>query len=174
MDYNSSINFPKWKSSGYFIMLQHDLEEIETLDTTGFHVYLHEPREKFTEHGILSSGRIEYFFMEANEELELKLTVQHFTQLRGRGSSCSDDNMRSLSIVSSLRLSFYEKTNLIWLKTSISYFCSAAKCVDGRQSKRWFHAVVLGCGRERHQNVTTTMTYETWSSRTKSKKFGSF
>ena len=70
--------FP-WKQSGYFISLKHtdasDEVEDSSSDQTGFHLYLHEPRERFTEHGILSSGRIEYFFMEANEELELKLMV---------------------------------------------------------------------------------------------------
>jgi hypothetical protein len=72
----------------------------DSLDETGFHIYLHEPRERFTEHGILSSGRIEYISMQSNEEIELKLTVQHFTQNRGRGSSCSDDDLHSTSIVS--------------------------------------------------------------------------
>lgn len=107
--------------------LKHDLVDAEADSDAGFHVYLHEPRESFTEHGILSTGRIEYLKMEANEEIELKLTVQHFTQVnnkdekgmelfplqlknkaaiifiqqfRGRGSSCSDNNMKSLSIVS--------------------------------------------------------------------------
>lgn len=65
----------------------------------GWHVYLHEPSERFTEHGVLSSGRIEYFYMTVNEEIELKVTVQHFTQFRGRGSTCSDDDIQSSPIV---------------------------------------------------------------------------
>lgn len=68
-------------------------------DPPGYHVYLHEPRERFTEHGILSSGRIEYLYLQANEEMELKLTVQHFHQFKGRGGSCSDDTFKSRSIV---------------------------------------------------------------------------
>lgn len=76
------------------------LEELENVkDPPGFHVYLHEPRERFTEHGILSSGRIEYLYLQANEEMELKLTVQHFHQFKGRGASCSDDKFKSRSIV---------------------------------------------------------------------------
>lgn len=86
--------------------LKHDYiepeEDSQRLDPPGFHIYLHEPRERFTEHGILSNGRIEYLFMHANEEMELKLTVQHFSQLRGRGSSCSDETLKSLSIVTNL------------------------------------------------------------------------
>lgn len=86
--------------------LRHDYvdteEDLQLMDPPGFHIYLHEPREKFTEHGILSNGRIEYLFMHANEEMELKLTVQHFNQLRGRGSTCSDEEYKSLSIVTIL------------------------------------------------------------------------
>lgn len=92
----------QWKDSGYYLTLRHDYVgkvDEEPRSPQGFHVYLHEPRESFTEHGILSSGRIEYLYMEANEEIELKLTVQHFTQFRGRGSSCSDDPAKSLSMV---------------------------------------------------------------------------
>jgi hypothetical protein len=94
----------QWKKSGYYIVLNHDFkplqEDVETVrDSPGFHVYLHEPRERFTEHGILSSGRIEYLYLQANEEMELKLTAQHFHQFKGRGGSCSDDSFKSRSIV---------------------------------------------------------------------------
>lgn len=78
-------------------------------DDAGFHVYLHEESERFTEHGILSSGRIEYLNLLANEEMELKLTTQHFHQFQGRGGSCSDDDYKSRSIVSENRLNFYTK-----------------------------------------------------------------
>ncbi|CRK93362.1 CLUMA_CG006903, isoform A [Clunio marinus] len=91
-----------WKSSGYSITLRHDhKEEFEDASNTeppGFHVYLHDPRETFTEHGILSSGRIEYIYLYANEEMELKLTVQQFTKNRARGIKCSDNHMKSTSI----------------------------------------------------------------------------
>jgi hypothetical protein len=73
---------------------------------------LHEPKERFTEHGILSSGRIEYLFMDVNEEIELKLTTQHFTQLRGRGSSCSDDVALSTSIVREKTFRFRESRDI--------------------------------------------------------------
>ena len=86
--------------------MKHDLQGVDDSDDVltqpGFHIYLHEPRETFTEYGILSTGRIEYMFMEVNEVIELKLTVQHFTQLRGRGSSCSDDVWKSSSVVSKI------------------------------------------------------------------------
>jgi hypothetical protein len=100
----NELNF-QWKKSGYFIVLNHDYmppeEDSEAArDSPGFHVYLHEPRERFTEHGILSSGRIEYLYLQANEEMELKLTAQHFHQFKGRGGSCSEDSFKSRSIVS--------------------------------------------------------------------------
>lgn len=98
--------------------LKHDYIETEADSEAGFHVYLHEPRERFTEFGILSTGRIEYLKMGANEEIELKLTVQHFTQFRGRGSSCSDDNMKSLSIVSCLHLCLTFQSNNLKFKCS--------------------------------------------------------
>lgn len=118
----------QWKSSGYAITLNHDALESDAAETPGFHVYLHEPRETFTEHGILSTGRIDYIFMQANEEIELKLTVQQFTQLRGRGSTCSDDVRRSLSIVS-VAIAIIEA----WIKLENEF--SAVRFAGGRQLK---------------------------------------
>lgn len=90
-----------WKKSGYNIILKHDYQPPDFNDgiTPGWHVYIHEPSEKFTERGMQSSGRVEYMFIEINEVIEIKLTVQHFTQLRGRGSTCSDDFWHSTSVV---------------------------------------------------------------------------
>lgn len=129
-DFHEYLSFDlQWKKSGYSITLRHDFMSPEedgdtSKDPPGFHVYLHEPRERFTgdqthdvnsfrlwlivmihsafvlEHGILSSGRIEYLYLAANEEMELKLTVQHFHQFSGRGGSCTDDMFKSRSIVS--------------------------------------------------------------------------
>lgn len=96
-----STNMPS-KDSGYSIMLAHDFISndqnlIEQINP-GFHIYIHEPNERFTEHGVILSGRIEYLFLLINETMELKLTAQHFTQMRGRGSSCSDEYIKSSSI----------------------------------------------------------------------------
>lgn len=109
-----NIIFFQWKRSGYSITLRYDQDASEAEDSNsdqpGFHIYLHEPRERFTEHGILSSGRIEYLNIQANEEIELKLTVQHFTQNRGRGTHCSDDYLKSSSIVSNLKICISKKS----------------------------------------------------------------
>jgi hypothetical protein len=35
--------------------------------------------EEFTEYGISSSGRIENLYVEFNEEIELKMSVAHYT-----------------------------------------------------------------------------------------------
>ncbi|KAG5675245.1 hypothetical protein PVAND_005160 [Polypedilum vanderplanki] len=94
-----------WKQSGYEVILYHDFKKElfqESRDEFGFrqgwNMYLHEPREEFTEYGISSSGRIENLFLEVNEEIELKMQVNHYSQFRGRGSVCSDDVIRSASI----------------------------------------------------------------------------
>lgn len=144
----------QWKESGYSIYLRHDgTDTNEESRVPGFHIYLHEPREKFTEHGILSTGRIEYLYLDVNEEMELKLTVQHFNQFRGRGSTCSNDEFKSLSIVRSSDqcLSFLSKR---------SYY-SAVKCVDGDRLKTSFLVAVHGWLVRLHLIAESTKTSAT-------------
>lgn len=83
-----------WKDAGYSILLTHDVDSPDDTPThsmPGWHVYIHEPKEIFTENGMQSSGRVEYFFLGVGEELEMKITVQDFQQMRGRGGTCSDE-----------------------------------------------------------------------------------
>lgn len=92
------------KNSGYRFEVAHDfpIDDIDRLEreNPGFHVYIHEPGVRFTEHFALSpgSGRSEYIYMLVNEVIEMKLTAQHFTQFRGRGGTCSDVPLESSSM----------------------------------------------------------------------------
>lgn len=94
------------KNSGFRFEVSHDFmsddQNLIERENPGFHVYIHEPGVRFTEHGVLSSGsgRVEYLFVNLNEVIELKLTAQHFTQFRGRGGTCSDVVGESSSLCS--------------------------------------------------------------------------
>ncbi|KAL7043303.1 hypothetical protein ACKWTF_001443 [Chironomus riparius] len=91
-----------WKDSGYSIRLLNGQTQKE-FDTAmsgdeGWNMFLHMPIEEFTEYGISSSGRIENLYVEFNEEIELKMSVAHYTYFRGRGTKCSDDHLKSTSV----------------------------------------------------------------------------
>lgn len=45
------------------------------------------------------SGRVEYLYMELDEELILKITAQHFSQLSNQVKKCSQEEDKGTSIV---------------------------------------------------------------------------
>ncbi|XP_050087836.1 acid-sensing ion channel 2 isoform X1 [Anopheles aquasalis] len=80
-----------WKEAGYSIMLRHDanVTQVSVGDTPpGWHVFIHEQKEGFAENRMQSSGRVEYLFLEVNEELEIRLSTQHFFMLASYENEC--------------------------------------------------------------------------------------
>ncbi|XP_058056300.1 acid-sensing ion channel 2 [Anopheles bellator] len=81
-----------WKDAGYSIMLRHDsnmsipMTVGETLP--GWHIFIHEQKEGFAENRMQSSGRVEYLFLEVNEEMEIRLSTQHFFMLASYENEC--------------------------------------------------------------------------------------
>ncbi|XP_065356122.1 uncharacterized protein ppk17 [Calliphora vicina] len=82
------------KSAGYSIMLKHHLtkDEIKTgffEKPPGWHLFLHDMRENFTEINMKASGRVEYVFADINEDIEIKLQSQYFSNIETKQLSCS-------------------------------------------------------------------------------------
>lgn len=91
-----------WKDVGYSIILKHDLASIEETTSTiapGWHVFVHEPTETFSENRMQTSGRVEYMYIEVNEEVEVKLTVQNFMMMENRDNTCTFDKQYSATKV---------------------------------------------------------------------------
>ncbi|XP_053960576.1 uncharacterized protein LOC128864843 [Anastrepha ludens] len=82
------------RSSGYSLMLTHHIDPSSSTDVTleqnpGWHVYIHDFRHNFTELNVKGASRTEYIFAEINEEIEIKLQSQHFTNVQSRDTPCS-------------------------------------------------------------------------------------
>ncbi|KFB49246.1 AGAP010146-PA-like protein [Anopheles sinensis] len=80
-----------WKEAGYSIMLRHDtnLTQVTVGDTPpGWHVFIHDESEGFAENRMQSSGRVEYLYLEVNEEMEIRLATQHFFMLASYENEC--------------------------------------------------------------------------------------
>ncbi|XP_002014740.2 acid-sensing ion channel 4-A [Drosophila persimilis] len=83
------------KSVGYSLMLEHARSTTSTSDVdtggSGWHVFIHDKRENFTEINMKGSGRVEYVFVNINEEIEIKLQSQYFSNVETREEPCSSD-----------------------------------------------------------------------------------
>ncbi|XP_037958942.1 uncharacterized protein LOC119688336 [Teleopsis dalmanni] len=81
------------KESGYSVMLTHHINPNNNNKyyekDPGWHIFLHDYRENFTEINMKGSGRVEYVFAEINEEIEIKLQSQFFSNVETRTESCS-------------------------------------------------------------------------------------
>ncbi|XP_036329166.1 uncharacterized protein LOC118741336 [Rhagoletis pomonella] len=82
------------RSTGYSLMLTHHVDPSATTDMTlennpGWHVYIHDYRHEFTELNVKGAARIEYIFAEINEEIEIKLHSQQFSNTESRDTPCS-------------------------------------------------------------------------------------
>lgn len=42
-----------------------------------------------------TSGRVEYMYINVNEEIEIKLNAQHFKMIASRDNKCSNDDLHS-------------------------------------------------------------------------------
>ncbi|XP_029729547.2 uncharacterized protein LOC109429390 [Aedes albopictus] len=94
-----------WKDVGFSILLQHDIrDDVYYLgeDLPGWHIFIHDPVEGFAENRMQSSGRVEYLFMEVDEEIEIKLTTQHFYMLPSAENMCTTENEMSSTRCSEL------------------------------------------------------------------------
>ncbi|EDW04016.1 acid-sensing ion channel 4-A [Drosophila grimshawi] len=81
------------KPVGYSLMMEHDMvastSDVDYLAGVGWHIFIHDKRENFTEINMKGSGRVEYVFASINEELEIKLQTQFFSNVETRMESCS-------------------------------------------------------------------------------------
>lgn len=93
------------RNSGYSFVLQHHIPRSEVEDERfgdrrpGWHLYIHDPRENFTEVIMKASGRVEYIFVDIDEEIEIKLQSQYFSNIETKYQSCSkEEGYSSLSV----------------------------------------------------------------------------
>ncbi|KAL1398818.1 hypothetical protein pipiens_008661 [Culex pipiens pipiens] len=94
-----------WKAAGYSILLMHDTRNDEYFlgdDVPGWHVFIHDQSEGFAENRMQSSGRIEYLFVEVDEEVEVKLSTQHFYMLPSADNLCTTETDMSSTRCSEL------------------------------------------------------------------------
>lgn len=83
------------KSFGYSVVLKHHLhinDETTSDNKPGWHVYIHEPTDNFTENSMKMSGRIEQLYVEVDEEVEIKLSVQQFAMMQTNPNPCTLDS----------------------------------------------------------------------------------
>uniref|UniRef100_A0A1B0AS74 Uncharacterized protein n=1 Tax=Glossina palpalis gambiensis TaxID=67801 RepID=A0A1B0AS74_9MUSC len=84
------------KNSGYSMILTHHIQSdhqyfyYET--EPGWHLFIHDSRENFTEISMKASGRVEYVFIRRNEEIEIKLQTKCFVKVEGNENLCSTLN----------------------------------------------------------------------------------
>ncbi|KAH8392305.1 hypothetical protein KR215_005485 [Drosophila sulfurigaster] len=81
------------KQVGYSIVLEHNLfqslSDVDLISGAGWHVFIHDKRENFTEINMKGSGRVEYVFVNIREEIEVKLQSQIFSNVETRDEACS-------------------------------------------------------------------------------------
>lgn len=84
------------KDTGYSMMLHHhfpkeDLKNIIEEDKIkpGWHIFIHDTRDNFTEVHMKASGRVEYVFAALEEEIEIKLQAQQFSNIHTKQNICS-------------------------------------------------------------------------------------
>ncbi|XP_030556002.1 acid-sensing ion channel 4-A [Drosophila novamexicana] len=81
------------RAAGYSLMLEHNANKLASdVDLTagaGWHVFIHDKRENFTEINMKGSGRVEYVFVNINEEIEIKLQSQVFSNVETHTETCS-------------------------------------------------------------------------------------
>ena len=73
-------------------MLRHTIKSIDESSSEippGWHLFIHEPSENFTENRMQTSGRVEYMYIDVGEEVEIKLTAQHFSMMANIDTKCS-------------------------------------------------------------------------------------
>ncbi|XP_030383578.1 degenerin del-1 [Scaptodrosophila lebanonensis] len=80
------------KSVGYSLLLEHNIDKTATSDVDyisgpGWHIFIHDKRDNFTEINMKGSGRVEYVFASISEEIEIKLQSQHFSNV----NTCSNE-----------------------------------------------------------------------------------
>lgn len=86
-----------WKDAGYSFLLNHDIVSIDDtnsssiISTPGWHVFIHDEKISFSETHMQMSGRVEYMFLEVNEEVEVKLTAQHFATIPSTTNLCEEE-----------------------------------------------------------------------------------
>ncbi|XP_068085565.1 acid-sensing ion channel 1 [Anabrus simplex] len=68
------------KNSGYAFLLRHSCWNCNETDV-GWNVYIHEASEVWTENGKEATGRVESVFVETQEVLHIKVSVQEFHRL---------------------------------------------------------------------------------------------
>ncbi|XP_068140939.1 acid-sensing ion channel 4-A [Drosophila tropicalis] len=84
------------RAVGYSLTLDHtpsttSTSNADTSTGAGWHVFIHDKRENFTEINMKGSGRVEYVFVNVNEEIEIKLQSQYFSNVETKDDPCSDD-----------------------------------------------------------------------------------
>ncbi|EEB18683.1 conserved hypothetical protein [Pediculus humanus corporis] len=83
------------RRSGYSLFLTHDLQDYKPLvdEEPGWKIYIHEPREKFSENINLMSSRQDHVFVPVGEITEVSIDAYQFNVLR----NCSDEENYSVT-----------------------------------------------------------------------------
>ncbi|XP_077289909.1 amiloride-sensitive sodium channel pickpocket 17 [Arctopsyche grandis] len=116
------------KNTGYSILLNHSMLEIDTTSSTippGYHIFVHQANEPFAEH--LSVSLMEHLYVNVGEELEVKLGVQQLNMLSTGPKNCQteDDYSATLCVEKCVWDSIIDEVGCSgpWMKTDIPY-CS--------------------------------------------------
>uniref|UniRef100_A0A1A9X0Q2 Uncharacterized protein n=1 Tax=Glossina brevipalpis TaxID=37001 RepID=A0A1A9X0Q2_9MUSC len=84
------------KNSGYSMILTHNIRNNHQYlyyeNEPGWHLFIHDSKENFTEINMKASGRVEYVFVRIKEEIEIKLETQCFVKVNDNHNLCSTLN----------------------------------------------------------------------------------
>lgn len=72
-----------------------DTNSSSVTSSPGWHVFIHDEKISFSETHMQMSGRVEYMFLEVYEEVEVKLTAQHFATIPSATNKCEEDGQVS-------------------------------------------------------------------------------
>ncbi|XP_024941790.1 acid-sensing ion channel 4 isoform X2 [Cephus cinctus] len=76
---------------GYSILVTHSGDQGDN-QPSGWHLYVHEPSENWTEHKMQSLGRQEALYVEVGEEIHVRIAVQEFHHMNtGQTRYCVDN-----------------------------------------------------------------------------------
>lgn len=88
------VSKSSWKDAGYSFLLLHDINNIDETNSSsvtrapGWNVFIHDEKIIYSETHMQRSGRVEYMFLEVNEDVEVKLTAQHFATIPSKDNVC--------------------------------------------------------------------------------------
>lgn len=103
--------------SGYSVLLKHDHKRraLTTEPLYGWHIYVHQASENFSEVPVKALGKVDYIFAEAEEEIEIKLTNQYYMGISSVDNICVENENYSSLLVRKKPLNFVLFITILFL-----------------------------------------------------------